>query len=254
MQIILRAVSEKLVRKANKQQGMYYEQHHILPRSLNGANTKNNLVLLTGKEHFICHWLLVKMYPKESIEYEKMLYAFWYMSSVGDTHTGRYVNARVYEVYRIEFSKHIGQLTQKHQTGKLNSQYGKVWITNSNTGVSQLFPKDPGYPWVKGRYIFNGRSTSIRLYLIKRNREKRLKNNHLKKQTRHTAIIRYAQSLWDLYHNGNYTKLEDFAVSLGCSKMALSYHFKKYIPVYTAHSQKKRKHLISDKALVGVYF
>ena len=31
----------------------YYEKHHILPRSLNGTNDKNNLVKLTAREHFI---------------------------------------------------------------------------------------------------------------------------------------------------------------------------------------------------------
>jgi 5-methylcytosine-specific restriction endonuclease McrA len=39
----------------------YIERHHIIPKSLGGANTKDNLVCLTAREHFICHWLLTKM-------------------------------------------------------------------------------------------------------------------------------------------------------------------------------------------------
>ena len=39
----------------------YKERHHIIPRSLGGSNQKNNIVNLTGREHFICHWLLTKM-------------------------------------------------------------------------------------------------------------------------------------------------------------------------------------------------
>lgn len=43
----------------------YYEAHHILPKCLGGVDSKENLVLLTAKEHFICHLLLEKMYPNE---------------------------------------------------------------------------------------------------------------------------------------------------------------------------------------------
>lgn len=39
----------------------YFESHHIIPKSIGGNNRKENLVLLTVKEHFICHRLLVKM-------------------------------------------------------------------------------------------------------------------------------------------------------------------------------------------------
>lgn len=41
----------------------YFENHHIIPKCdpFNGSNDKDNLVLLTPKEHYICHLLLVKM-------------------------------------------------------------------------------------------------------------------------------------------------------------------------------------------------
>lgn len=40
---------------------VYTERHHIIPKSLGGSNSKNNLVKLTAREHFICHLLLTKM-------------------------------------------------------------------------------------------------------------------------------------------------------------------------------------------------
>jgi hypothetical protein len=51
--------------KLNKDnpQYIYYENHHILPKCLGGSNEKENLVLLTSKEHFICHKLLTFIYP-----------------------------------------------------------------------------------------------------------------------------------------------------------------------------------------------
>jgi len=39
----------------------YTEKHHIIPKSLGGNNSKQNLVNLTAREHFVCHMLLTKM-------------------------------------------------------------------------------------------------------------------------------------------------------------------------------------------------
>jgi len=51
-------------RGLNKKKLDYYtEQHHILPKCMNGDNNKDNLVLLTAEEHFVAHQLLVKIYP-----------------------------------------------------------------------------------------------------------------------------------------------------------------------------------------------
>jgi hypothetical protein len=55
--------AKNLNRKKSKEQ--YYEWHHVLPKCLNGSDD-DNLVLLTAKEHFICHHLLTKIYPKSS--------------------------------------------------------------------------------------------------------------------------------------------------------------------------------------------
>jgi hypothetical protein len=41
----------------------YKEKHHIIPKCIGGLDTKENLVELTAREHFICHRLLCKIYP-----------------------------------------------------------------------------------------------------------------------------------------------------------------------------------------------
>jgi hypothetical protein len=43
----------------------YKESHHIVPKSIGGSNKADNLVNLTAREHFLAHWLLVKIHPKE---------------------------------------------------------------------------------------------------------------------------------------------------------------------------------------------
>lgn len=74
-QIILKAkISNRL-----KNDGNYYERHHILPKSLGGSDHKDNLVLLTAKEHYLCHMLLIKIHQNDKINYIKCLRAFMMM-------------------------------------------------------------------------------------------------------------------------------------------------------------------------------
>ena len=39
------------------------EKHHIVPRCLGGTDEATNLVSLTPEEHYLCHLILVKIYP-----------------------------------------------------------------------------------------------------------------------------------------------------------------------------------------------
>ena len=50
-----------------------FHNHHIIPKCLNGSNSKSNMILLTPREHYISHWLLTKIYPTEN----KLKYARW---------------------------------------------------------------------------------------------------------------------------------------------------------------------------------
>lgn len=93
----------------------YTERHHIVPQSLGGSNDKDNLVDLTAREHFICHWLLIKM--TEGEDRSKMLYALNGMRA-GNRFQQRYssaITARVYEKYRIEHAANHS-LTMKGKT------------------------------------------------------------------------------------------------------------------------------------------
>lgn len=40
----------------------YVERHHVIPKSEGGLDTKDNLVNLTAREHYICHLLLARIY------------------------------------------------------------------------------------------------------------------------------------------------------------------------------------------------
>ena len=61
---------------------VYFEKHHILPRSfrMGGETDKANLVNLTAREHLICHKLLVKMcrLPQHK---KSMQYGLWRLTT-----------------------------------------------------------------------------------------------------------------------------------------------------------------------------
>ncbi|UIW11192.1 MAG: homing endonuclease [Enterobacter phage ENC9] len=55
---------EMLVNRAKDRKIVgYTESHHIIPKCMNGPDTKDNLIDLTPEEHFVAHQLLVKLYP-----------------------------------------------------------------------------------------------------------------------------------------------------------------------------------------------
>lgn len=98
----------------------YTERHHIIPRSLGGKDDLSNLVNLTGREHFICHWLLTKMVVGK--DREKMIYALRMMTVISSDHSDRYYNqftSRVFEHYRAEHAKiHSTTMTGKPSWNK----------------------------------------------------------------------------------------------------------------------------------------
>lgn len=110
----------------------YFEKHHIIPKSMGGSNTKENLVKLTPREHFICHWLLTKMVSGSDTI--KMKRALWRMLVKGTDFQQRYLpNSYTYEALRI---KH-GYLRKGHIT----PDNVKQKISNANKGKA---------PWNKG--------------------------------------------------------------------------------------------------------
>jgi hypothetical protein len=121
-------ISSRKLLIRNKKDGNYYEKHHILPKSLGGANDKNNLVLLTGKEHFIAHLLLSRMY--EGVAKRKMYYALWNLCSSAQKGKRFKISAKTYEEMRVIYSTVLSERTK----GKKLSKEHKQKISKSHKG------------------------------------------------------------------------------------------------------------------------
>ena len=92
----------------------YTERHHIIPRCMGGTDDKDNIAVLTGREHFIGHWLLTKC--TEGEDHGKMIHALSMMRSQTSSQD-RYntkITARVFENIRKEY----GQRISKQNTGR----------------------------------------------------------------------------------------------------------------------------------------
>lgn len=99
----------------------YTESHHIIPESLGGDDSPENLTKLTAREHFICHWLLTKIY-KDGDAYWKMLNALRIMRAENKKQT-RYstkITSRVYENLKKEYSR----LQSEKVAGQNNPMFG----------------------------------------------------------------------------------------------------------------------------------
>jgi len=115
-----KSIHDKLIDRAKNRDILineYYENHHILPRCMGGSDDKINLVKLTGREHYIVHWLLAKIYPDN----EKLICAAFYMSC---NRWGRRYNSKTFSYVRKKHIKVISE-RQKLRIGKLNSFFGK---------------------------------------------------------------------------------------------------------------------------------
>lgn len=93
----------------------YSEKHHIIPRTLGGTNNKNNIVVLTAREHFVCHLLLTKMLNNQ--ERQKMVYALHMLSNTKNfNQQTRYIpSSKLYEYERKIFSEtHSVRMKENH--------------------------------------------------------------------------------------------------------------------------------------------
>ena len=76
-------VNNAISKNRTKQLGDNLQTHHIIPRCMEGKDEKDNLVVLTYREHRLCHRLLIKMTKGE--HKHKMMYAYLLFDKTFDT-------------------------------------------------------------------------------------------------------------------------------------------------------------------------
>ena len=95
----------------------YTETHHIVPKSLGGTDNQENLVILTAREHFVCHLLLTKM--TVGVARRSMVFALNALSNLENPYQSRY-KSKLYALSRELFAEQQSIAL----TGPGNHMYG----------------------------------------------------------------------------------------------------------------------------------
>ena len=124
--------SRKLMNRSKGDE--YYELHHIKPKWLGGDDSKDNLVLLTAREHYLAHYLLFLHYKDKS-----SAAAFHIMNnSVNNTYrdSKRYEEVRIFQSNKFKGDKNPSKRLDVRKkfsdkvSGKDNGMYGKTGSLN----------------------------------------------------------------------------------------------------------------------------
>lgn len=137
MLIIERAKSEENLGLRKKQNGNYYERHHILPKSLFPLwkSRKSNLVLLTAREHFFCHQLLTKIYSTPQM--------FCALKFLATDNQNKYCKSKDYERIRIECIEnskdYVKEKRQEFLNDKERSKHFREVASKNLKQVNKLY-------------------------------------------------------------------------------------------------------------------
>lgn len=119
--IIEKSKNENRTRKDK----IYYESHHIIPKCMNGTEE----VLLTAKEHYICHLLLCKM--TEGTNKHKMINALIKMSFCKSKNQKRYTSRSFSLVRSFIAQKNSEMFKGKQKSEKIKNNmkgHSGKWI------------------------------------------------------------------------------------------------------------------------------
>lgn len=97
----------KNTRENKKYKYVYMERHHIIPRSWNGSNKKENLIYLLGQEHYYAHKILALENPHD----KNMVYGWWVMSTGAK-------NDKVMRIVSAEDFAYLRKIHREFYSGK----------------------------------------------------------------------------------------------------------------------------------------
>jgi len=131
------------------EKGDYFERHHIVPKCLGGTNDSSNLCSLTAKEHYIAHYLLHMMYPKN----RSLWYALFCMVFVSTDYQKRFVvSSRVYDRLKKERSE-----DQKLRLDENLERLKKAVLATKGKDRSESWNKNATKAWVE----LKGKATKL---------------------------------------------------------------------------------------------
>ena len=157
----------------------YYELHHIVPKWMGGSDSKDNLVLLTAREHYLAHYLLFKHYKDKSSS------AAFHIMNVSCNMSHR--DSKTYEEVRLFQSElikgdnnpakrlDVRKKISDKVSGKSNGMYGKTGSLNP------FYGKKHSQEFLNKKMIIHGNPLVFR----------GVKYHSLRQAMRDTGVSRY---------------------------------------------------------------
>lgn len=180
--------------------------------------------------------MLTKIYEDDVRAYFKMVKACVMMMFMKAPNQQRVYNSRMYEWVRTQFSK----VQSISQTGKNNSQFGKVWVFNlqlqKTKKVDKNEPLEPG--WCYGRvinfdsFIKKINFKPIRMKLKSQEAQKFRDEINIKKQE-------YYTELYNMYCEYGWHKFKTLT-NYSSSQVNFVTQCKKYVKEFIPQNGKKR--------------
>lgn len=127
------AIIQKARSQNRSKKDGYFENHHIHPECFGGRKTKNNMALLTAREHIICHRLLIRMFKPKTKKWTSMVFAFKRMIDASAKHQGE--RQSVINTRHLEERRRLHGLAMSiRMKGKKMPDHVRKAISKANTG------------------------------------------------------------------------------------------------------------------------
>lgn len=173
---------------------VYYEEHHIIPRSEGGSNSPENLVLLTAREHYLAHWLLFRENPTQS-----RAYAFWRMNTKNSS-----MNSRGYEEARIAYSTYMSLVKTGVPRDENTLQKMEKWRLESLIKGEHPFQKPKSDAWKDKHRINQKRLVEEGLHNFNSQNTQKWALERIEKGTHHFLTSDFNKKPFEIYLNGEF--------------------------------------------------
>lgn len=162
MMIVTKAKMEMKEGLRTKKNGKYYENHHILPRSLFPlwVDKTSNQVLLTAREHFFCHQLLTKIWPGQKMSFALAAFLWGYNNSnkQGTQRMNRYkITSREYERIRQQLAE-ATSIMQKQKWNNKTQEELLEWSKKHSESMLSRTPEERQKSLLKYRETLKNRT------------------------------------------------------------------------------------------------